>query len=221
MIVSAAQFKAKFSNPPRFIVLDGVNGAGKTTLQRRILEFLSSKGVDALSTREPGGSALGKHIRPILLERAAGEIAEVAELFLFSADRAEHVRSVIRPAVNANRVVICDRYFYSTLAFQGYGRGFSLKQIEEVSAIAVDGMYPDLVLLLDLDPLTGLKRNQIEAKLGTDAFENEDLDFHKRLHAGFLKVAETRPEPFIVLDANQTPDSLFASAREILLHYWP
>lgn len=213
MLINPEQVKS-----PRFIVLEGVNGAGKTTLQRRMAEYLESHGLKAVCTREPGGTEIGKGIRSLVLGSGKGKICDRGEMFLFAADRSQHVEEVIRPAIKAGQVVICDRYFYSTLAFQGYGRGISTDLIWDINKIAVDGVLPDLILVLDLDPQTGLNRNKkgSDGKDGPDAFEEEELAFHTRIRAGFLEIAKKRPEKFIVLDANGTPDDVWNAAKRAI-----
>lgn len=202
---------------PRFIVLEGVNGAGKTTLQSRLAKYLRDRGENVICTREPGGTELGKGVRSLVLGSGRGNVVDRAELFLFAADRAQHVEEVIRPAIKSGKIVISDRYFYSTLAFQGHGRGINPDLIWNINKIAVDGLLPDLVLVLDLDPRTGLERNKKDAgsKDGPDSFEEEELSFHTRIRNGFLEVAKSRQESFIIIDANGSADSVWTSVKKI------
>lgn len=206
-----------------FIVLEGVNGAGKTTLQTRLADFIKSKGHKAVITREPGSTALGKTLRSLVLEHPKEAPCEMAELFIFAADRAQHVDRVIRPATERGEWVISDRYLYSTVAFQGYGRGIDQNIVTQITKLAVSGVYPDLVLLLDLDAAAGLRRTQkrgTEPAAGEDKFEKETLEFHKRIREGFLTIAQQSQQAFAVLDASKTPDQIFEAARpylEILL----
>jgi dTMP kinase len=221
----------RFPKAPRFIVFDGVNGAGKSTLIASLKEALNTRGQNVTVTREPGATTLGKAIRPILLEKRTEPISSRAEVFLFSADRAQHVDFLLRPALRAGDTVLCDRYFYSTLAFQGYGRELPLRQLELISEIAIDGLLPDLVILLDLDPEEGLRR--IKAAKGgvlaeslskgpldpareNDALEEEGLAFQNRMRHGFLELARNRPEPFLVLDASAHPRVLFEKSLALL-----
>lgn len=200
-------------------MLEGVNGAGKTTLQTRIAEFLKSQGHNPVMTREPGSTALGKTLRSLVLEHPQEAPCEMAELFIFAADRAQHVDRVIRPCTARGDWVISDRYFYSTIAFQGYGRRIDQTVISQITKLAVGGIYPDLVLLLDLDPAAGLARTQGRNAGpigGDDMFEKETLDFHQRIRNGFLEIAQQSEQAFAVLDASQTPDQIFAAARPYL-----
>lgn len=202
----------EFHQPTGFIVLEGVNGAGKTTLQKKIAAFLTARGIEAITTREPGAPAVGNDIRTILLSPRTEKLAPTTELLLFAADRAEHVTKLIRPAIARGAAVICDRYFYSTIAFQGYGRGLNRATIDTLNGVAIAGTKPDFVVLLDLDAATGLARTRGRGAGGEpDALESEAIDFHNRIRNGFLDLAEALPEPFIVLDARKTPEELFTA----------
>lgn len=207
----------QFKNPSGFIVIDGVNGAGKTTLQTKLAEFLSGKGIRSFLTREPGSTELGKKLREILLSSTQEKLSTTSELLLFAADRAEHVEKVIKPKLAEQMAVLCDRYSYSTIAFQGYGRGLDLNLINSINQIATGGLTPDLLLLLDLDPALGLQRGKARDKAAAackDKFENEDLEFHTRIRNGFLQIAATIEEPCFVIDAAKGAESVFAQAKE-------
>ncbi|MBN8550500.1 MAG: dTMP kinase [Deltaproteobacteria bacterium] len=195
-----------------FIVLEGVNGAGKTTLQNRIAEFFKTNAQEVITTREPGATALGKTLRSLVLEHPQEAPCEMAELFIFAADRAQHVEKIIRPGTARGAWVISDRYFYSTVAFQGYGRGINQNTINQINALAIAETRPDLVILLDLDPATGLQRTQRrqhEPVTGTDTFEKETLAFHTRIREGFLSMADSMQEAFAVIDAAQNQQHIF------------
>ncbi|MCB9029508.1 MAG: dTMP kinase [Deltaproteobacteria bacterium] len=214
MIVNSAD---QILNDPKFIVLEGVNGAGKSTLQRKIKEHFESSGHNVVCTREPGPETkLGKTLRKVILESEPGTLSEIAELFLFSSDRNQHVREIIKPALERGEVVLCDRYFYSSIAFQGYGRGIDLDKIERISAIAIEDTLPDLVILLDLDPEVGLKRNNNADLVETDAFEKEDLAFQHRIRDGFLEIAKKYDQPFVVIDASQSPEKVWEDTKAYL-----
>jgi len=205
-----------FKNPRGFIVLEGVNGAGKSTLQSGLAEHLRKTGQKVLCTREPGGTTLGKELRGILQEGRVGRINERAELLLFAADRAEHVEQVIKPSLEKGELVICDRYFYSTTAFQGYGRGINTDLIQRINEAAIGGVLPDVVLLLDLDPAAGLARNKIPGSSKADTFEQESLEFHKRIREGFLAIADASPSPFVVIDASKDPQEVLKEGLAIV-----
>ena len=213
MIIDPKDFS--FTAPGRFIVIDGVNGAGKTTLGERLRGDLTERGLTCITTREPGATQLGRNIREIVLT-ADYSVSSVSELLLFAADRAQHVAQVIEPALNEDTVVISDRYTYSSLAFQGYGRGMNLETIRTLNEIATGGLAPDLVILLDLDPLVGLQRADARNDTSSDNFEKEALDFHTRLREGFLEIARESNEPFLIIDAAQSAELVFAEARAVV-----
>jgi dTMP kinase len=191
----------------RFITFEGGDGCGKTTQLRALQRYLESQGRSCVVTREPGGTSLGSLIRQVLLEGGKEPIAPAAELFLYLADRAEHVRQVILPALKDNKIVLCDRYTDSTLAYQGYGRGIEMDLLRRLNSVADDGVQPDLTLLLDCPVELGLARTadrQLAMGAGCgreDRFEQEKLEFHEKVRAGFLELARSEPRRFRVLDA--------------------
>lgn len=205
----------QFSNSRGFVVIEGVNGAGKSTLLSHLERVLVESQIPTLITRQPGGTALGKLLRSVLLESEGAARTPLAELFLFAADRAQHVSEVILPALRAGKLVLCDRYSFSTEAFQGYGRELDLDGVRQVNEIAVQGCYPDVVILLDMDPAAGLKRNASEPR-EHDSFEDEELSFHTRLRRGFLQMAEDLPIPFLVIDATQTREKVAQQATAVV-----
>ena len=209
-----------FKSPRGFVVLDGVNGAGKSTVMKRLMAYLAEHKLDTVSTFEPGATNLGKSLRKILLENKTETLHPEVEMLLFSADRRQHVATVIEPALNAGKIVVSDRFYYSTTAFQGYGRGLDLAMVERVNALAISGTRPDLVILLDLDPLEGLKRTKrrsADAPYDSeDSFEREELAFHERLRKGFQEIAVRYPERFLVVDASRSPDEVFDEVRKAI-----
>jgi len=204
----------QFKDPKGFIVLEGVNGCGKSTLQKKLAKEVSRLGFSTLCTREPGGTRLGNELRGILQEGRVGKISDIAELLLFAADRAQHIEEIIKPALQNCQIVISDRYFYSTTAFQGYGRGLDQTLVQRINESAVRGCLPDIVLLLDLDPEAGLRRNakDIASCSSKDTFETEDLPFHERIRQGFLKIAKSEVTPFVQIDASKSEDDVFKDA---------
>jgi dTMP kinase len=196
-----------------FITLEGIEGSGKTTLAGLLREALLNDFSEIVITREPGGSELGKKIRALLLEQSDTKISPFAELLLFSADRAQHLDELIRPALERNACVICDRFTHSTLAYQGYARGLDLKMLESVNQLVTAGQKPDLTLLLDLDPQVGLQRvTERHQKQGEwNRFDEEKLQFHQKVRNGFLELAKN-DNIIKVLDATKTPDQLMTAA---------
>ena len=178
------------------ITFEGIEGSGKSTHMRLAEEFLLQRGYALLCTYEPGGSPLGEGIRRLLLQRGMA-LSPFAELFLFCADRAQHLEEVILPALQEGKVVLCDRFADSTTAYQGYGRGIDLKVIEEANMWATGGLRPHLTILLDCDPEVGLSR------VGErDRLEGEDLSFHRRVKEGYLEIARREPERVKVVVTN-------------------
>jgi dTMP kinase len=201
---------------PAFIAFEGINGCGKTTLHRKVSEFLRSQKVPVVDTREPGGTALGLEVRKLLLEWQGEKKCDRAELLLFAADRAEHVEKVIRPSLAAGSWVLSDRYIYSTITFQGHGRGIPRTWLDQANNLATQGLEPDLVVLLDLDPVTALQRIATRTGNGKDNFEDEHIEFHSRIRQGFLECALQSSTPFLVLDASLSPEELAHSTIKAL-----
>jgi dTMP kinase len=192
----------------RFITFEGVEGSGKTTQIRLAGEFLRERGLAVVMTQEPGGTPLGNRIRELLLNRGGFDISGEAEVFLFAAARAQHTGTVIRPALEAGKIVLCDRYSDATIAYQAYGRGLPLEPVREICRIASGGLAPQLTLLFDLPVEEGLERafRRIagrEGNLREDRFEREHLDFHRRIREGYLAIARQEPGRVKVIDASR------------------
>ncbi len=199
-----------------FITFEGIEGSGKSTQISRLEALLRGQGHEVLRTFEPGGSVLGMSLRRILLDTANKDLTSQAELFLMLADRAQHVIQVIRPALAAGKVVLCDRFADSTLAYQGYGRGLDPAQLETLNALAVDGIWPQLTFLLDLEPEQGLRRAQArnaqEGKAQREGrFEAESLAFHTRVRNGYLELARQYPHRICRVDASLPEDRVAAA----------
>ena len=204
-----------------FITLEGIEGSGKTTQIGHIGRFLRSGGVDFTVTREPGGTELGAKIRAILLDPRSSEMAPATELLLYTADRAQHIRQVILPALDAGKVVLCDRYFDATLVYQGYARGLDLENILKLHQLMCDGLKPELTLLFDLTPEEGLARawKQIHngGRCGDETrFEKETVDFHRKVRHGYLELARLDPERICIIDAAQSEERVRQQLFSIL-----
>ena len=199
-----------------FVVFEGINGCGKSTLLGNVAKALEGARHQVITTREPGGTPLGVEIRSLLLDWKGEKKSPLAELLLFAADRAEHGEKIIRPALSQGKTVLCDRYLYSTIAFQGYGRGLSREWINTANTLATQGVTPDLAILMDLDPTEGLKRTQSRKGSGRDSFEEEEVAFHQRIRDGFLEIARHSPVPFLVLNGADSKEVNAYTALKVL-----
>lgn len=200
-----------------FITLEGPEGSGKTTQLTALSQWLRAQGHDVLSTREPGGTAIGDRIRNILLDPACTEMQAEAEALLFSAARAQIVAQIIRPHLARGGVVICDRYADSTMAYQGYGHGLDREMLRTITAFATGRLTPDLTIYLDIDVEAGLRRKAQEARDGSDDWnrmERQALAFHRRVREGYLAMAEAEPQRWLVLDASQPIDAIQQAIRK-------
>lgn len=198
----------------KLITFEGIDGCGKSTQMRLLEQYLLERGVDVISTREPGGTELGRKIRSALLDGGKGSVEPLAELLLYAADRAHHVRRVIIPALDEGRVVLSDRFYDATTVYQGYARGFDLALVNQLNELATGGLKPDLTLLFDLDVETGLKRTRKRADDASgaarpDRLDQEPLEFHKRVRAAYLEIAAREPERFRVIPASGSVEETF------------
>jgi dTMP kinase len=196
-----------------FIVFEGVEGSGKGTQIELARRYVQSTGRQVVVTREPGGTDLGDQLRRVLLDPSTGNLDPRTEALLFAATRAQHVVAVIRPALQQGKVVLCDRFIDSSVVYQGVGRGLGEQDVLALNAWATQGLFPDLVVLLQVEPTTGLAR---AVKDGPDRFEAEDLAFHASVSDAYLKIAEEHPDRFAVVDATGTPEEVHARVREAL-----
>jgi dTMP kinase len=184
-----------------FVTFEGGDGVGKSTQAQRLQEWLDSEGYTTVRTREPGGTEVGELLRDIVLHHR-GEIVARAEALLYAADRAQHVATVVRPALERGDIVIQDRYFDSSLAYQGAGRVLGREEVRRLSLWAVDGLIPDVTVLLDLDPDVARERREAQGK-PFDRLEAEEAEFHENVRREFLALADAEPARFLVVDASQ------------------
>jgi dTMP kinase len=188
-----------------FVTFEGVEGAGKTTQLKLTEAWLRSLSYQVKTTREPGGTELGTGIRALLLQ--GGEVSDRAELLLLMADRAHHVQTAIKPGLAQGFIILCDRYYDSTISYQGYGRGMDLEQIAQINRIATNGLQPNLTLWFDLDVKVGLSRaKQVSGQ--PDRMERLDLEFHQRVAEGFRELAEQERDRIVRIDASQNPEQI-------------
>lgn len=206
----------------RLISFEGGDGSGKTTQLELLEQHLAARGVSCFTTREPGGTPLGKMIRQVLLEVGKQPISSPTELFLYLADRAHHVQEVISPAFRSGKLVLCDRFTDSTLAYQGYGREVDLNLLRQLNDVASRGIRPDLTLLFDCPVEVGLSRtarrgvNRRPGDALEDRFEREQVEFHERVREGFLKLARAEPERFYILEASRPISEVHAEVKRVV-----
>jgi len=201
-----------------FIVFEGLDGSGKSSLMSALEKELTSHSLQVLRTREPGGSPLGDEIRQMILRPEGPAPTPRTELLLYEASRAQHVDLVIRPAIQQNKWVLCDRFTASSIAFQAGGRKISEEWVERLNEFATDGVMPDMTVLLDLSvEESRRRRNHREQTIGSqqDRIESEADSFHERVRQGFLRQAEQQPKKWLILNAGHTPESLL---QELILH---
>lgn len=194
-----------------FITFEGADGCGKTTQIELLNNYLKNKNYETIVTLEPGGSDIGKNLRQILLHHN-GFVSPRAEIFMYLADRAQHVDSVIKKAVNENKIVLCDRYIDSTIAYQGYARSGDIEKLDLLNNLATDSYEPDLTFVLDVDSIIAQKRVG-ETK---DRLEAEGLEFHKKVRFGYLELAKKYPNRIKVIDANKTIEEVFEQIKNII-----
>ncbi len=194
-----------------FITFEGGDGVGKSTQVRLLADYLAEQGHTVVTTREPGGTELGQEIRNIVLHHR-GEIAPRAEALLYAADRAHHISTLVRPSLERGEVVLQDRYFDSSVAYQGAGRVLDGDEIRNISMWATGDLFPDLTILLDLDPAAARVRLDAADKV-FDRLENEEQEFHSRVREGFLALAAAEPQRWLVLDASAPRDEIAAAIQ--------
>lgn len=195
-----------------FITFEGGDGSGKSTQSARLVEWLEQQGRTVVTTREPGGTDLGEEFREIVLHRR-GEMAPRAEALLYAADRAHHIATKVRPALERGEVVVQDRYLDSSVAYQGAGRVLDGDEVRNLSLWAAEGLLPDLTILLDLDASAGQAR-LADARTRYDRLEAAGDHFHERVRAAYLALAAAEPERFLVLDAARPVDELAKAIQE-------
>jgi dTMP kinase len=195
-----------------FITFEGADGCGKTTQLNLISKFLNENGIENITTREPGATELGLKLREILLHHN-GVVADECETFLYLADRAQHVQTKIKPALEDGKIVLCDRHTDSTLAYQGYGRGISLERIKYLNDIATSGFKPHLTIVFDVDSAVAQKRVGKEK----DRLESEGLEFHNKVRMGYLKIAQEEPKRVRVVDANKSIEEVYEQTKRIVV----
>ncbi len=197
-----------------FITFEGADGCGKTTQLNLLKEYFEKVGKDVVLTREPGAKGLGEHVRKILLNYD-GVVSDRCESFLFLADRAQNVDVIVNPAINDGKIVLCDRHTDSTVAYQGYGRGLDINEINMLNNLATGGIKPDLTLVFDVDIETSMQRVGKEK----DRMENSGNDFFDRVRKGYLQIAKQEPDRVKVIDSTQSIEDVHEDVIKIINSY--
>jgi len=203
-----------------FITFEGIEGSGKSTQIALLANYLTARGIRHVLTREPGGTLIGDQVRKILLDPANRSLDPAAELLLYAASRAQHLREIILPALTNGMTVLCDRFSDATLAYQGYGRGLDIEMIRSLDRIVTTGMRPDLTILFDIEASRGIARARgRNNSLGLEAearFENEALVFHERVRQGYLTLVAKEPDRIRIVDASGTSEAVQEQVRKIV-----
>lgn len=198
-------------NKGYFITFEGADGCGKTTQSELVQKYLEDKGFEVVWTREPGAKGLGQNIRQLLLHYD-GDVAPMCEAFLFLADRAQHIEHLIKPAVDAGKIVVCDRHTDSTIAYQGYGRGEDIEQLKYLNNLATGPIKPDLTFVFDVS--TEVAQTRVGSE--KDRMESAGIEFHKKVRQGYLEIAKQEPERVKIVDANNSIEKVFEDTKKIL-----
>lgn len=196
-----------------FITFEGPDGSGKSTIIKKVYDFLIEKGFDVIKTREPGGSPIAEKIRELILDTENTKMSYRAEALLYAASRAQHLEETILPALNDNKIVLCDRFLLSSLAYQGVGRDLGIEDVRKVNEFAINGLMPDFVLFFDVDPIITLKR---KSSLDTaDRLEKEDNYFHRRVYNGYKEILNSEKN-IEIIDATDSVDGVFNQCLDVL-----
>lgn len=204
----------------KFITFEGIDGSGKTTQLRMLASELRFRGLNVLTTMEPGGTPLGRRLREAFLETEE-TVAPLAELLLFAADRAQHVNFTLKPAIEAGKIVISDRYADATAAYQGAGRGFDERTINQVIELATDGLQPDLTLFFDVPVVKAIARTHSRTDAGEqkNRMDSETVEFYERVRRAYLKIADSEPQRFVIIDGDGAIDEIKIKVSEIVKEF--
>ena len=196
-----------------FITFEGPDGSGKSTIIQKVYDYLIENNNDVIKTREPGGSPIAEKIRNLILDTENTKMGYRTEALLYAASRAQHVEETILPALNENKIVLCDRFLISSLAYQGVGRDLGIENVRKINEFAINGVFPDFVLFFDVDPITTLKR---KSSLDTaDRLEKEGNNFHERVYNGYKEILNSEKN-IEIIDATQSVEDVFNQCIKVL-----
>ena len=198
----------------KFVTFEGCEGCGQSTQVRLFKEYLTKQGIPHIFTREPGGEKISEEIRRILLDANNAEMTSECEALLYAASRVQHLSDRVEPALAAGKLVVCDRYVDSSLAYQGHARGLGMEFVSNINAYALEKYTPDVTIFIDLTPEAAFQRKHGADK--NDRLEQAGMEFHKRVYEGFKLLAEKFPQRFVCVDGNQTPNEIFEKVLSVL-----
>jgi len=199
-----------------FITIEGPEGSGKTTVAKKVVEKLNAEGIDAIYTREPGGVGIAEKIRDIILDVNNTNLDKRSEALLYAASRRQHLIEKVIPALNEGKVVICDRFVDSSLAYQGYAREIGIDEVYAINMFAIDGKMPDLTILLDIDPQVGLDRVMNNRQEEINRLDLEGIAFHKKVHKGYEIIKEKYKERFTLVNGNNSKEQVFDDVYNVV-----
>ena len=202
-----------------FIVFEGGEGAGKSTILDKIYDWMNTEGIPCIKTREPGGIKISEQIRSIILDNNNTDMDERTEALLYAAARRQHLVEKIIPALNEGKVVLCDRFIDSSLAYQGYARGIGMDEILEINKFAIGEYMPDLSIFFDLEPSEGLKRINIDNNREVNRLDNEKIDFHNKVREGYYKILEKDKDRIVKVDASKSIDEVYENVKYIITEW--
>ena len=200
-----------------FITIEGPEGSGKTTATNKVIEELTKLGYDVIRTREPGGTPISEQIRNVILDKSNTAMDPRTEALLYAAARRQHLVEKVWPLTKEGKIVVCDRYIDSSLAYQGGARGLGIQNIIDINMFATENTWPDLTLLFDIEPELGLSRIAANASREVNRLDLEELDFHKKVRETFLELAKTQPNRFVVIDASKSQEEVASAALKAIL----
>lgn len=200
-----------------FITIEGPEGSGKTTATNKVIEELTRLGYDVVRTREPGGTPISEQIRNVILDKANTAMDPRTEALLYAAARRQHLVEKVWPLTKEGKIVVCDRYIDSSLAYQGGARGLGIQNIIDINMFATDNTWPDLTLLFDIEPELGLERISKNSAREVNRLDLEKLDFHKKVRETFLELAKSQPHRFVIIDASKSQEEVAKAALDAIL----
>lgn len=206
-------------NRGKFIAFEGGDGSGKSTILEMIYDYLVSNEIKCIKTREPGGIKISEDIRSIILDTKNTEMDRKTEALLYAAARRQHLVEKVIPELNKGTIVLCDRFIYSSLAYQGYARGIDIKEISKINKFAVGEYMPDLNVLFDVSPEVGLSRINKNKNREVNRLDLEKIDFHKKVMEGYYKLVEENNDKFVIINAEKSIDEVFNEVKEIIINF--